>query len=99
MIARHWHGLAKPDHANAYVDHLRNDTFPQLARIPGFVDASILKRSVELGIEFLIVTRWKSLAAIRAFAGDDAEVAVVPPEVQRMMVEYDPRARHYEIVD
>lgn len=98
MIERHWRGLAKPELAAEYVAHLRRDTLPQLQRIDGFVDASILRRKLERGVEFLIVTRWKSIDAIRAFAGADAEVAVVPGNVQRMMLEYDPRARHYEVI-
>jgi heme-degrading monooxygenase HmoA len=99
MIARHWRGLARAEFADAYVAHLRRDTFPQLEHIAGFIDASILKRTVERGVEFLVVTRWRSLEAIKAFAGSDAETAVVPPEVQRMMLEYDTRARHFELVD
>ena len=71
--------------------HLRRDTFPQLGQIPGFVGASILRRTVERGVEFLIVTRWKSLDAIQAFAGRDAEVAVVPDNVQRMMNKFRTR--------
>ena len=98
MIERHWRGLAKPEFAAEYVAHLRRDTFPQIERMDGFVDASILRRKLEHGVEFLIITRWKSLDAIRAFAGADAEVAVVPANVQRMMIEYDPRARHYDVL-
>jgi heme-degrading monooxygenase HmoA len=98
MISRQWRGLARPERAQDYVRHLRTDTFPQLRRIPGFVDASILKREVEAGVEFLVITRWESLEAIRGFAGADAEAAVVPEEVQRMMVEYDSRVRHYHVV-
>ena len=79
--------------------HLRRPTLPQLGSVPGFVDAWILKRKVGRGVEFLVITRWKSLQAIQAFAGDDAEVAVLPDEVRRMMLEYDPRARHYDVVD
>ena len=41
---------------------------------------------------------WTSLAAIRKFAGNDPVTAVVPPEVQAMMIEYDRTVRHYEIV-
>ena len=37
--------------------------------------------------------------AIRAFAGQDPEVAVVPAVVQAMMARHDRRAAHYEIVD
>jgi heme-degrading monooxygenase HmoA len=99
MIARHWRGLAKREFADAYVEHLHSETFPQLVQLPGFHDASILRREAAQGVEFLVVTVWKSLDAIRSFAGTDAENAVVPAKVQQMMIEYDRRARHYEIVD
>ena len=99
MISRQWRGLARTESAAAYEEHLRRETFPSLGAIEGFIDASILKRTVENGVEFLIVTRWQSLHAIEKFAGGDAEVAVVPETVQRMMIDYDRRARHYEIVE
>ncbi|MGH8238894.1 MAG: antibiotic biosynthesis monooxygenase [Steroidobacteraceae bacterium] len=99
MIARHWRGVAKGDCADAYVEHLQSETLPQLVQLPGFHDASILRRDVPQGVEFLVVTVWKSLDAIRGFAGNDVESAVVPAKVQKMMIEYDRRARHYEVVD
>ena len=51
------------------------------------------------GVEFIVVTTWESLEAIKRFAGEDSEVAVVPEMVQGWMIEYDRRARHYEVVD
>ena len=57
-----------------------------------------LRRDVEGGTEFMIVTLWDSLAAIKAFAGADIEAAVVPDSVQEMMLAYDRRASHYEVV-
>lgn len=99
MIARHWRGLAKTEFADDYVDHLRNETFPLLGRLPGFLNASILRRRLAEGVEFLVITNWTSLDALRAFAGDDIESAVVPEPVQRMMVDYDRTARHFEVVD
>jgi heme-degrading monooxygenase HmoA len=68
-------------------------------QLPGFHDASLLRRNEERGVEFLVVTVWKSLDAIRSFAGNDLQSAVVPVKVQQMMIEYDRRARHYEVVD
>lgn len=50
-------------------------------------------------MEFLVVTRWRSLDAIRRFAGADAEIAVVPENVQQMMLDYDRRVAHYEVVE
>ena len=99
MIARHWRGVAKREYADAYIEHLHSQTLPQLVQLAGFHDASILRRDVPEGVEFLVVTVWKSLDAIRSFAGSDAESAVVPAKVQKMMIEYDRRARHYEVVD
>jgi len=99
MISRQWRGLARSDQASAYEEHLRAETFPALRNIEGFVDAAILRRRVPNGIEFLIVTRWKSMAAIAKFAGADVEAAVVPDNVRKMMLEYDQRVRHYEVVE
>ena len=99
MISRHWRGIAKPEEADHYVRHLREETFPKLVAIEGFVDASILRRLTDQGVEFLIVTRWQSMEAIRQFAGEDVQVAVVPPTVRAMMVAYDEEVLHYEIVE
>jgi heme-degrading monooxygenase HmoA len=98
VIARHWHGIARREFAEAYVRHLREETFPALALIPGFAGSSVLQRSVAHGVEFLVVTHWQSLAAIQAFAGNNPESAVVPQVVQRMMVSYDRTVSHYEVV-
>jgi antibiotic biosynthesis monooxygenase (ABM) superfamily enzyme len=98
MISRHWKGVARPGRADDYVRHLESETVPQLKRLPGFVDISILRREVDAGTEFQIVTRWASLDAISAFAGQNVTVAVVPPNVRDLMISYDPEVVHYEIV-
>lgn len=97
MILRHWKGLAKDDEADNYTAHLKTDTFPKLSQIRGFVSASILRRPAGQGVEFLILTTWESMEAIRRFAGTDAETAVVPAAVQAMMIDYDRQVSHYEI--
>jgi heme-degrading monooxygenase HmoA len=98
MISRHWKGVARRERADDYVRHLQEQTFPAIRPLPGFVAAAILRRDVPKGVEFLVLTQWSSLAAIRAFAGDDVEAAVVPDAVQRMMVEYERRVQHYEVL-
>lgn len=98
MISRQWRGLAKADLADAYVEHLRMETFPAIRKLPGFVSASILRRVVPEGVEFLIVTQWASLESIRGFAGSNPEVAVVPEKVRKMMIEFDQVVRHYDVV-
>lgn len=99
MISRHWKGVARTGEEGNYIAHLQNETFPHLSQIDGFISASILRRESQKGTEFLIVTNWQSIEAIRQFAGDAALVAVVPDVVQAMMIEYDKEVAHYEVVD
>lgn len=98
MISRQWCGVAKRASADAYVSHLKNATFPHLASLAGFRGASILRRDVPAGVEFRIVTLWDSLDAIRQFAGDELDTAVVPDNVKALMIEYDRNVAHYEVV-
>ena len=99
MISRHWKGTAKPGEEDNYVSHLSADTFPKLKGIDGFVRASVLKRPVAEGTEFLVITVWKSMAAIQLFAGPKPDLAVVPDVVQAMMTEYDRTVTHYQPVE
>lgn len=99
MILRQWRCLARREQAPNYIEHLRRETFPALRQLAGFVDASILSRQLQAGVEFLILTRWESLAAIRRFAGADTEAAVVPARVAAMMLDYERRACHFDVVE
>ena len=97
VIARTWNGSARPEHADAYVAHLRDRTFPQLKTIPGHQGAYVLRRTGGSGVEFTVVTLWESLEAIADFAGDDPEQAVVPPEAEALLASYDRRAVHWDV--
>ena len=99
MISRHWRALARSETADAYVNYLRTETFPEIAKLPGFVDVTIHRRDRAEGVEFVVITTWSSAEAVHSFSGADAEVAVVPPKVREMMLEYDLRARHYRVLD
>jgi heme-degrading monooxygenase HmoA len=99
VIERHWRGLAKVERAQDYVRHLRQETFPGLKSIEGFLGASVLRRVLPQGVEFVVITRWSSLSAILRFAGDvEPTRAVVPAVAAAMMIEYDSHSRHYEVV-
>jgi len=99
MISRQWRGLARVEHAEDYVRHLREETFVKLSSIPGFVKASILRREERGCVEFLIVTYWQSMEAIMQFAGSNPEMAVVPDKVKAMMLEFDRVVHHYEVIN
>jgi ATP-dependent Clp protease ATP-binding subunit ClpA len=98
VVVRQWKGVVKPGLADDYIRHLRDETLPALKKLPGFVHATIMRREIDEGTEFRVDTIWRSLREIEAFAGSDVTKAVVPPDAQKLLLRYDDRAVHYEIV-
>jgi heme-degrading monooxygenase HmoA len=98
MIVRSWHGLARSSNALAYSEHFRRKVLPELENITGFLGASLLRRDGPDSVEFLVLTRWASMDAIRAFAGDDVGKAVVEPEAVQALLGFDRTVQHYDVV-
>jgi len=97
MIGRVWRGVTLVADAEAYVTHLRRTTLPALKTIAGHRASYVLRRDSGATVEFVVITLWDSLDAIRSFAGEDPEAAVVPAEARRLLSDYDERAVHYEV--
>ena len=97
-VARLWRGITRADAAAAYMEHLRSATFPSLRQIPGYRGAWLMRRAVPQGVEFLVVTLWDSMEAVERFAGPAPEAAVVPPAARALMVEYEERVQHFELI-
>lgn len=99
MIGRVWHGWTTPENADAYESLLRHEIFEGIKdrQIAGFQGIQLMRRSLETEVEFMTVMWFDSVDSVRAFAGDDYEVAVVPPKAQALLSRYDGRSQHYEI--
>jgi heme-degrading monooxygenase HmoA len=97
MIARIWRGQATAANAGAYQLHVRKDVFPKLKHITGHRGAYLLRRAVDNRVEFLAVTLWESIEAIRQFSGNNVTTAVVEPEARAVLAEFDAFATHYEV--
>ncbi len=99
MIVRSWRGKASVAKADAYPDHFRKNVLPELKGVAGFVGASLLKQQTPAGIEYVVLTRWASIEAIKGFAGPDIARAVVEPEAIATLVDYDRTVQHYDVVE
>jgi len=99
MIVRQWHGWTAPAHADAYERLLREELFRGIAArsIPGYRGIELLRRPSDDTVEFVTLMRFDSLDAVRAFAGDDYEAAVVPPRARELLLRFDARSAHYEV--
>jgi heme-degrading monooxygenase HmoA len=100
MIARVWRGQATREGADAYRRHFTESVRPALASVSGHRGAIVLSREVKSDsrTEFLVVTLWDSMEAVRAFAGPDPSRAVVASDARALLVAFDPFARHYDVV-
>ena len=98
MIARMWRGFVIPERADDYVKHLQQSAIPELSQIDGFRGIYLLRRNSPDGVELVVLTLWESMDAIRKFAGENPEVAVVAPAAQVLFREYDAEVKHFEIV-
>jgi hypothetical protein len=48
-------------------------------------------------VEFVTIMWFDSLLAVRTFAGEDYEQAVVPPRARQLLIRFDERSAHYEV--
>ncbi len=97
MIARIWRATASYEKAAAYRGHFAAKVVPHLKSIAGYEGASLLRREVDGHVELLAMTMWASLDSIHAFAGADPATAVVDPEAQALLTNFDRIAHNYEV--
>ncbi len=99
MFIREWRGRAKQAEAARYPEYFRREVIEQLRRLPGFQGGYLSRRDVGDQVEFLVLTRWKSMDAIRGFSGPVAEHAVIDPGAIATLDVYDDAVRHYEVLE
>ena len=98
MISRVWHGWTARENADAYESLLRADVLPGIHRVKGYRGAYLLRRDRGEEVEFVTITQFDDMDAVRAFAGVDYEKAVIAPGAHKLLARYDARSAHYETI-
>jgi heme-degrading monooxygenase HmoA len=98
MIARVWRCTGSRDKAADYLAHFEHSVAEELNSIDGYRGAYVLRRDLDDGVELTVQTLWESIDAIRAFAGEQIEQAVVAPAAQTVLRSYDLTVTHYEVL-
>ena len=100
MISRLWHGWTTPENADGYEALMIRSTIFSgiLGRgVAGLERIELLRRPLGAEVEFVTIMRFASWDAVRAFAGPDWEVSVVPPAARAVLARFDEKAQHYEV--
>ncbi|GAA4464089.1 antibiotic biosynthesis monooxygenase family protein [Phytohabitans houttuyneae] len=97
MIARVWRGWAVAGRDEEYQRHYETDVAEHLRQVPGFRGARLLRRDDGGEVLFTSITYFASMDDLRAFAGDDPELAVVEEAARRALTRWDERVVHHEV--
>jgi hypothetical protein len=65
--------------------------------IAGYHGIKLLPPEGASGVQFITIMTFDSLDAVREFAGNDYEAAVVPPKARALLARFDERSQHYEL--
>jgi len=101
MICRFWRGWATPENAPRYEAIVRGEVIPEIeARgIPGFLSIDLMRRDAGGEVEFATIMWFTDLDAVKAFVGDDHEVAHVPAHAREVLSRFDERSAHFEVLE
>ena len=99
MIARTWRGWTAASDADTYVDYLHETGLKEYRETAGNRGAWILRRIDGDRAEFVTLTFWDDMDAVKRFAGDEPERAVYYPEDERFLVDRENTVSHYELID
>jgi heme-degrading monooxygenase HmoA len=97
MIARIWHGRAPRARAGDYQRHYETQVTGSLRALSGFRGAQLLRRDDGGEVTFTSITWFTDLDAVRDFAGDDYEQAVVEEAARAALSHWDDRVVHHEV--
>jgi hypothetical protein len=101
MICRVWRGWTTRENAAAYEGLLRGTVIPgiEARNIKGFRHIDLMRRDLEQEVEFATTMWFDDLHAVKAFVGNDHEVAHVPAAARAVLSRFDERAAHYDVFD
>lgn len=99
MIARIWQGRTRPGMGTAYVSYFEQTGLKEYKATEGCKEVLVLTQDTGDVTEYVLITLWDSMEAVRRFAGPEPERAVYYPEDARYFPEEEltPYVRHYEV--
>ena len=100
MISRIWHGYTTRENADTYQKLLENEIFVSInnRNIHGYKGIQLLRREMQSTTEFITIMWFDSIDAVKEFAGQDFEKAVVPDKAQKILSNFDKTSQHYNVL-
>ncbi|EKM0364977.1 hypothetical protein ACRXLK_003132 [Cronobacter turicensis] len=97
MIVRTWHGCVPLEHADGFAAHLQKTGVEHSQRTAGNRGAFIRQETQGDWAHFFLATYWDDLSAVKAFAGEDYQVAVTYPDDEQFGLLSDPWVFQHDV--
>ncbi len=98
MIARIWKGVAERSKADVFLDYMMKTGVRDFRLKEGNRGVYVLRRNGKRRVEFLMISLWDSVNAIRKFAGEEIERASYYPEDEKLLIRLEPKVKHFEVL-
>lgn len=101
LICRIWHGWTTTENSRRYEEIVRGEVIPAIEdrHMPGFLSIDLVRRPVPEGHEFVTIMWFDDIDSVKAFVGEDYEVAHVPERAREVLSHFDARSTHFEVLD
>ena len=97
-ITRVWHGLIKATDKDTYGQYVIDTGIADYKSIPGNLGVKMMFRLEGELCHIYTVSEWDSYESIKAFAGQDYELARYYPEDSKFLLEKEKLVQHYETI-
>ena len=100
MIARIWHGYTTAENADIYENLLKQEIFIGIENknVKGYKGLQLLRRDLATEVEFTTIMWFDKIESVRQFAGENYEVAYVPPKAREILSRFDATSVHSELI-
>lgn len=96
-IMRLWHGEVPIEKADTYEQFMVERAAPDYTSVEGLLSLSFQRKDEATKAHFLLVTVWESMDSIKAFAGDEPEIAKYYEEDDAYLLRKEERVDIYRV--
>ena len=97
MVARIWHGRTPADKADEYRQYLFEEGVKRIAALPGNRGVQMMVSKTQDQGEFMVVSYWDSIDAIKGYAGDEYTKVHDLPRDKEFLIEKETLVRHFSL--
>lgn len=95
-MVRRWEAMVARSDLAGWLEAFQTRVYPKMQAISGFEGISVLAQRGDDPCRITVLTHWRDEDALRAFAGDAPQKAVVPDYMEKFFQQHDAEATFHD---